>query len=219
LGVVGESGSGKSTLGFVLLRLIKSEGTIVFQGRELHGLSTKALRGLRSAMQFVFQDPYSSLNPRMTIRDIIAEGLSVHFPKKSEGECEADIDKILLEVGLVPEMKDRYPHEFSGGQRQRISIARAMVLCPALVVLDEPTSALDLSVQAQIIDLLKKFQSERGVSYIFISHDLRVVRAIAQNIIVMKKGKIVEQGPTTEIFAHPRQEYTKTLISAAFLME
>ena len=217
LGIVGESGSGKTTLGFALLRLIKSEGKIVFLGQSIDSLKTKAIRPLRSKMQLVFQDPYSSLNPRMRVRQIIEEGMLVHYPQKTEAEREAEIDQILKEVGLATEIKDRYPHEFSGGQRQRISIARAMVLKPSLVVLDEPTSALDLSVQAQIIDLLKHFQQTRAISYLFISHDLRVVRAIAQNIIVMRGGKIMESGDTAEIFASPKHEYTKTLIDAAFL--
>jgi len=217
LGIVGESGSGKTTLGFALLRLIKSEGKILFLGNSISNLQTRELRPLRAQMQLVFQDPYSSLNPRMRVRDIIAEGLLVHYPNKNSAEREAEINQILQEVGLDSAIKDRYPHEFSGGQRQRISIARAMVLHPKLVVLDEPTSALDLSVQAQIIDLLKHFQKTRGISYIFISHDLRVVRAIAQNVIIMQNGKIVEQGKTADIFANPKQEYTKALIDAAFL--
>lgn len=218
LGVVGESGSGKTTLGFALLRLIKSEGRIVFLGNTIDNLKTSELRHLRSQMQLVFQDPYSSLNPRMRVRDIIAEGMLVHYPDKNANEREQKIDRILQEVGLPTEMKDRYPHEFSGGQRQRISIARAMVLEPSFVVLDEPTSALDLSVQAQIIDLLKHFQKTRGISYLFISHDLRVIRAIAQNVIVMKNGKIVEQGSSEKIFTSPQSDYTKTLIEAAFLV-
>lgn len=217
LGIVGESGSGKTTLGFALLRLIKSEGKIVFCGKPINSLKTKAIRPLRSRMQLVFQDPYSSLNPRMRVRQIIEEGLLVHYPDRSPAGRDGEIEHILKEVGLPPEAKDRYPHEFSGGQRQRISIARAMVLKPSLVVLDEPTSALDLSVQAQIIELLKHFQQTHGISYLFISHDLRVVRAIARNLIVMRDGKIIEQGNTAEIFANPRQEYTKTLIDAAFL--
>ena len=217
LGIVGESGSGKTTLGFALLRLIKSEGKIVFLGQSIDSLKTKAIRPLRSKMQLVFQDPYSSLNPRMRVRQIIEEGMLVHYPQKTEAEREAEIDQILKEVGLASEIKDRYPHEFSGGQRQRISIARAMVLKPSLVVLDEPTSALDLSVQAQIIDLLKHFQQTRAISYLFISHDLRVVRAIAQNIIVMRGGKIMEAGNTAEIFASPKHEYTKTLIEASMI--
>lgn len=219
LGIVGESGSGKTTLGFALLRLIKSDGKIIFLGESIDKLKTKAIRPLRSKMQLVFQDPYSSLNPRMRVRQIIEEGMLVHWPDKKPAEREAEIDQILQEVGLPLEVKDRYPHEFSGGQRQRISIARAMVLKPALVVLDEPTSALDLSVQAQIIDLLKAFQKTRGLSYLFISHDLRVIRAIAQNLIVMRNGKIMEQGKTGEIFKNPQHEYTRTLIDAAFLRD
>ncbi len=217
LGIVGESGSGKTTLAFAMLRLIKSEGKIIFLGKETHNLQTTEIRHLRSQMQLVFQDPYSSLNPRMRVRQIIEEGLLVHYPKKPESEREEEIDKILLEVGLSAGMKERYPHEFSGGQRQRISIARAMVLKPSLVVLDEPTSALDLSVQSQIIELLKNFQQSRKLSYMFISHDLRVIRAMAQNLIVMKSGKVVEQGKTEEIFKSPKSDYTKTLIESAFL--
>lgn len=219
LGIVGESGSGKTTLGFALLRLIKSQGKIVFLGQSIDRIKTKAIRPLRAKMQLVFQDPYSSLNPRMRVCQIIEEGMQVHWPEKTLAEREAEIDQILQEVGLPLDVKDRYPHEFSGGQRQRISIARAMVLKPALVVLDEPTSALDLSVQAQIIDLLKHFQKTRGLSYLFISHDLRVIRAMAQNLIVMRGGKIMEQGRTDEIFKNPQHEYTKTLINAAFLKE
>ncbi len=217
LGIVGESGSGKTTLGFALLRLNKSEGKIVFLGQNIDKLKNNEIRPLRSQMQLVFQDPYSSLNPRMRVRQIIEEGLLVHYPDKTAKEREAEIDQILYEVGLPVEIKNRYPHEFSGGQRQRISIARAMILKPSLVVLDEPTSALDLSVQAQIIELLKHFQKTRSLSYLFISHDLRVIRAIAQNLIVMRNGKIVEQGATAEIFENPKDEYTKTLIDAAFL--
>jgi len=219
LGVVGESGSGKTTLGFALLRLIKSEGKIVFLGRDIARLQSKAMRPLRQQIQVVFQDPYSSLNPRMTIRQIIEEGLLVHQAHSSENERIGAIDGILSDVGLSPEMKERYPHEFSGGQRQRISIARAMVLKPRFVVLDEPTSALDLSVQVQIIELLKKLQSKHGLSYMFISHDLRVVKAIAHRIIVMRGGTIVEQGDTAAIFAQPQHEYTRALIEAAFMKE
>ena len=224
LGIVGESGSGKTTLGFALMRLIKSEGRIVYIPSPLMGeeirldqLKGKQLRPLRKQMQVVFQDPYSSLNPRMNIRSIIEEGLLVHFPDKSEAERTEAIDSILKDVGLTPDMKERYPHEFSGGQRQRISIARAMVLRPRFVVLDEPTSALDLSVQAQIIELLKDLQHKYGLSYMFISHDLRVVKAIAHQIIVMHKGIIVEQGNSAQIFDAPQHEYTKTLIAAAFM--
>jgi len=219
LGVVGESGSGKTTLGFALLRLIQSEGKIVFLGQNIHDLKTKSLRKLRQKMQVVFQDPYGSLNPRMNIGQIIEEGLLVHFPDKSEAERTTDIDAILRDVGLPSDIKDRYPHEFSGGQRQRISIARAMILRPAFVVLDEPTSALDLSVQAQIIELLKNLQQKYGLSYMFISHDLRVVRAIAHRIIVMHQGKIVEENDTKSIFERPQQDYTRTLINAAFMVD
>lgn len=217
LGIVGESGSGKTTLGFALLRLIKSDGRIVFMGKDINHLQTKQLRPLRRRMQLVFQDPYSSLNPRMNIRSIIEEGLLVHHPDKSAAQRETDIDAILHDVGLPADIKDRYPHEFSGGQRQRISIARAIVLRPELVVLDEPTSALDLSVQAQITDLLKDLQAKYGLTMLFISHDLRVIRAVAHHIIVMRQGKIVEQGDTAQIFERPQQDYTKTLINAAFL--
>jgi microcin C transport system ATP-binding protein len=219
LGIVGESGSGKSTLAFALLRLIKSEGRIAFLGRDIHRLSSEPLQRLRRQMQIVFQDPYSSLNPRMNVSQIIEEGLRVHFPHKGEAERLRDVDEILLEVGLTPDMKDRYPHEFSGGQRQRISIARAMVLKPDFVVLDEPTSALDLSIQAQIIDLLKKLQTKYGLSTMFISHDLRVVKAIAHRVIVMHKGVIVEQGDTQTIFEKPQHEYTRSLIEAAFMVK
>ena len=217
LGIVGESGSGKTTLGFALLRLIQSEGKILFLGRDISPLSNAGMRPLREKMQMVFQDPYSSLNPRMTIRQIIEEGLLVHRTYASEREREAAIDAILQDVGLTPDMKERYPHEFSGGQRQRISIARAMVLKPALVVLDEPTSALDLSVQAQIIELLKKLQEKYRLSLLFISHDLRVVKAIAHRIIVLRRGVIVEEGDTAQIFESPQHDYTKTLIDAAFM--
>jgi len=217
LGVVGESGSGKTTLGFALLRLIKSEGRILFMGKDISSLKTKTLRPLRQRMQVVFQDPYSSLNPRMNIRSIIEEGLLVYHPEKNEATRIAEIDAILNDVGLSPDMKTRYPHEFSGGQRQRISIARAMILRPSFVILDEPTSALDLSVQAQIIELLRHLQQKFGLTMLFISHDLRVIRAIAHRIIVMQNGKIVEQGDAAQIFAAPQQDYTKTLINAAFL--
>jgi microcin C transport system ATP-binding protein len=217
LGLVGESGSGKSTLGFALLRLIKSEGTIVFMGQPIHLWKTGQLQALRQQMQVVFQDPFSSLSPRMSVAQIIGEGLEVHFPQLSEEQRQQRVDAILSEVGLDPAVKERFPHEFSGGQRQRISIARAMVLEPKFVVLDEPTSALDLSMQSQILDLLKKLQAKTGVSYLFISHDLRVVAAIAQRLIVMKDGKVVEAGNTADIFAAPQQDYTRTLIKAAFI--
>lgn len=215
LGIVGESGSGKSTLGLALLKLLKSEGNIVWMGEDISPLSSSAMRPLRKHMQLVFQDPYSSLNPRMTIGDIIGEGLKIHEPDTASHT--ARIAEILTEVGLSPDMVERYPHEFSGGQRQRIAIARAMVLKPKFVVLDEPTSALDLTVQSQIIELLRKFQRTHGISYLFISHDLRVVRAISHYIAVLYKGKIVEYGQTPQILAQPQQDYTKRLIEAAML--
>lgn len=215
-GVVGESGSGKSTLGFSLLRLIRSEGAIMFNNERIDTRNTDAMRAMRSQLQPVFQDPFSSMNPRMTVAQIIGEGLKVHKIGKTEAEREARIDEILTEVGLSPDAKDRYPHEFSGGQRQRISIARAMILKPKFIVLDEPTSALDLSVQAQIIDLLRKFQKKYGLTYMFISHDLRVVKALSHYVIVMKKGEIVEEGTARDIFDSPKHDYTKSLIDAAF---
>lgn len=216
IGIVGESGSGKSTLGFSLLRLIRSEGPIIFLGERIDDRNTDAMRPLRSKLQLVFQDPYSSLNPRMTVAQIIGEGLDVHNIGKDKAEREQMIVDILQEVGLPAEAKDRYPHEFSGGQRQRISIARAMILKPQFIVLDEPTSALDLSVQAQIIDLLRDFQQKYGLSYMFISHDLRVVKALSHYVVVMKKGEIVEEGTAKEIFDAPQSDYTQSLINAAF---
>ena len=215
LGVVGESGSGKSTLGFALLRLLKSEGKIVFSGRDISSLSARALRPLRREIQIVFQDPFASLSPRMTVGDIIGEGLLVHEQRTTNNEQR--IDAILHEVGLTPDIKSRYPHEFSGGQRQRIAIARAMILKPRLVVLDEPTSALDLTIQAQIIELLKDLQKKHRLSYIFISHDLRVIKALSHQIIVMREGRVVEEGSVEAIFSTPREEYTKALIEAAGL--
>ena len=210
MGIVGASGSGKTTLALGLMRLIKSEGQVVFAGKHIENLSPKQMRHLRADMQIVFQDPYASLNPRMTVEQIISEGLRAH-------NIEADIGAILEEVGLPREMLERFPHEFSGGQRQRIGIARAIALNPKFILLDEPTSALDLTVQSQIIDLLKKLQRERHITYIFITHDLRVMRAIAHDILVMKEGHIIEQGHTRQIFAHPKHEYTKQLIEAALL--
>jgi microcin C transport system ATP-binding protein len=217
LGIVGESGSGKTTLGLALLRLIRSTGSIAYQGTEISALNTRELRPLRRKLQFVFQDPFASLNPRMNIGEIIAEGLSVHEPLLTHKQRKTRVIDILREVGLEAEMRNRYPHEFSGGQRQRINIARAMILEPELVVLDEPTSALDLSLQAQIIALLKEMQARRRTSYLFISHDLRVIRAIAHRIIVMRQGRIVEQGETEALFDHPKHPYTQDLLRAAYL--
>jgi microcin C transport system ATP-binding protein len=219
VGVVGESGSGKTTLALGLLRLEKSEGPIVFVGRDIQGLSWKELRPLRSEMQMVFQDPYGSLSPRMSIGQIVEEGLLVHRPDLAFEARRKIIDDALVEVGLDPGTQDRYPHEFSGGQRQRIAIARAMVLKPRFVVLDEPTSALDMSVQAQIVDLLRELQKKHSLAYLFISHDLKVVRALADEVIVMRAGKVVEQGPAGRIFDTPREPYTKALIAAAFEIE
>ncbi len=210
IGIVGESGSGKTTLGMALLKLIKSSGLIVANGNDLSKYDARQLRAHRKKFQVVFQDPYSSLNPRMTVEQIIKEGLNAHGLKDN-------ISQTLREVGLQPEMAARYPHEFSGGQRQRIGIARAIALDPKFILLDEPTSALDLSVQSQIIDLLKKLQTERGLSYIFISHDLRVMRALAHDIAVMKDGEIIEYAPTEEIFENPKSDYTKELIKASFI--
>ncbi len=216
VGVVGESGSGKTTLGLALLRLIPSKGTILFDGRLIQDLSGAALRPLRRQMQIVFQDPYGSLSPRFSIGQIVAEGLRVHDLGLSAGDREARIVEALEEVGLDPESRHRYPHEFSGGQRQRVAIARAMILKPRFVVLDEPTSALDMSVQAQIVDLLRELQERHGLAYMFISHDLRVIRAMSDEIIVLRSGKVVEQGPAERIFDSPRAPYTRALIAAAF---
>ena len=216
VGVVGESGSGKTTLGLAILRLISSQGRIAYLGRPIERLGFSAMRPLRRDMQVVFQDPYGSLSPRMTICDIVGEGLAIHRREMQTAERRDIVARALGEVGLDPATMDRYPHEFSGGQRQRIAIARAMVLEPRFVVLDEPTSALDMSVQAQIVDLLRDLQARRGLAYLFISHDLRVVRALASDIIVMREGKVVEAGPAGDIFAAPRDEYTKALFAAAF---
>lgn len=214
LGIVGESGSGKTTLAFALLQMQAYEGMVVFAGKPLTGVHGKALKALRKDMQLVFQDPYSSLNPRMTVGEIIGEGLKVHQPRT---DAAPHIAAILEKVGLSADMASRYPHEFSGGQRQRISIARAMILQPKLVILDEPTSALDLTVQSQILDLLKKFQAEQGISFIFISHDLRAIRAISHHMLVLQKGKVVEAGHAEDIFQAPKAAYTKQLIDAAML--
>jgi microcin C transport system ATP-binding protein len=219
LGVVGESGSGKTTLGLALLRLISSEGPIVFLGKDIQGLKFKAMRPFRRDMQIVFQDPFGSLSPRMSVGDIIAEGLSVHQKHLSHEEREARVVKALEDVGLNPEWRSRYPHEFSGGQRQRISIARAAVLEPNFVVLDEPTSALDMLLQAQMVDLLRELQRKRDLTYMFISHDLRVVASLASHLIVMRQGKVVEEGPAAQLFKAPQSDYTRALFAAAFRHE
>ena len=219
LGIVGESGSGKTTLGLAILRLISSNGPIVFLGRELQGLKFKDMRPFRRDMQIVFQDPYGSLSPRMSIADIIEEGLRVHQPKLGEAEREDRVVRALVEVGLDPETRFRYPHEFSGGQRQRIAVARAVVLEPTFVVLDEPTSALDMLIQSQIVDLLRDLQHRKDLTYLFISHDLRVVAALASKLIVMRHGKIVEEGAAADIFKAPKSPYTKALFAAAFNIE
>ncbi len=216
LGVVGESGSGKSTLGFGLLRLLSSTGGIRYRGEELQGRSWSAMRPLRREMQIVFQDPFASLSPRMSVFQIVEEGLKIHDLMPDADERRSHIAGVLEEVGIDPATMDRYPHEFSGGQRQRVSIARAMVLRPRFLVLDEPTSALDMSVQAQIVDLLRDLQDRYDLAYLFISHDLKVVRALADSVIVMKDGKVVEQGPSQAIFETPQTAYTRALISAAF---
>ncbi|UQR62698.1 ABC transporter ATP-binding protein [Bradyrhizobium sp. C-145] len=219
LGVVGESGSGKTTLGLALLRLISSNGRIVFLGKDIQGLRFKEMRPFRRDMQIVFQDPFGSLSPRMSVADIIAEGLSVHQPNLSREEREARVVKALEDVGLKPDTRYRYPHEFSGGQRQRISIARAVVLEPDFVVLDEPTSALDMLFQAQMVDLLRELQRKRDLTYMFISHDLRVVASLASHLIVMRGGKVVEEGQAAELFKNPKTDYTRALFAAAFRLE
>ena len=219
VGVVGESGSGKTTLGLALLRLEKSKGSIEFDGRVIQGLSWKSLRPLRREMQIVFQDPFGSLSPRMSVGQIIGEGLSVHGLGKDEAEREQMIIEALEEVYLDPDTRHRYPHEFSGGQRQRIAIARAMILKPRFVVLDEPTSALDMSVQAQIVDLLRELQARHKLAYLFISHDLKVIRAMSDEVMVMRDGQVVEHRPADEIFDNPRAPYTRALMAAAFDLE
>ncbi len=219
LGIVGESGSGKTTLGLAILRLIASKGPIVFMGNPLQGLTFKGLRPFRRDMQIVFQDPYGSLSPRMSVSDIIEEGLWVHQPHLSDDERERRVIAALTDVGLDPETRFRYPHEFSGGQRQRIAVARAIVLEPTFVVLDEPTSALDMLIQSQIVDLLRDLQKRRDLTYLFISHDLKVVAALASRLIVMRHGKVVEEGPAAEVFTSPRSDYTRALFAAAFNLD
>ena len=214
LGIVGESGSGKTTLALAIMRLISSKGQITFMGNKLDGLTNKQLKPFRRDIQMVFQDPYGSLSPRFTIEQIISEGLDVHNLDKGQNR-RAMVENILIEVGLEKDMIDRYPHEFSGGQRQRIAIARAMILKPKLLILDEPTSALDMTVQVQIVKLLRDLQIKYGLAYLFISHDLRVIRALSHKVIVMYNGNIVETGTNKEIFESPKSNYTKELISAA----
>jgi microcin C transport system ATP-binding protein len=216
VGVVGESGSGKTTLGLAILRLIRSEGPIAYCGRRIDGLNAKAMRPLRREMQVVFQDPFGSLSPRMSVAEIVEEGLIAQGTKLNSAERRRVVEQALADTGLDPSTLDRYPHEFSGGQRQRIAIARAMVLEPKFVVLDEPTSALDMSVQAQIIDLLRDLQRRRKLAYLFISHDLRVVKALAGQLIVMRHGKVVEAGPAERVFTRPENDYTRALFAAAF---
>ncbi|MBL8643218.1 MAG: ABC transporter ATP-binding protein [Rhodospirillaceae bacterium] len=215
LGLVGESGSGKSTLGYSLLNLVPGTGTVTFRGRNLKTLKPREMRPLRRHLQIVFQDPFGSLSPRLTVRDIVGEGLDVH-ERIAPGEREARIAAALRDVRLDTDILDRYPHEFSGGQRQRIAVARALVLRPHVLVLDEPTSALDVSVQAQLIDLLRDLQAQTGMAYLFISHDLRVIRAVADEIAVMRRGRIVEAGPAAQVLTAPREDYTRALMAAAF---
>ena len=219
LGVVGESGSGKSTLGRALIRLERSEGRITFDGHDIQGLQFKKLRPLRREMQIVFQDPYGSLSPRLSVGQIVEEGLLVHGLGGTFEERCTLIGEALQEVDLEPEMQYRYPHEFSGGQRQRIAIARALVLKPKFIVLDEPTSALDMSVQAQIVELLRDLQQKHDLAYMFISHDLKVVRAVSHEIIVMKEGQVIEAGPTAKVIDNPKEPYTQALMAAAFKIE
>ena len=219
VGVVGESGSGKTTLGLAILRLIRSRGTIAYCGRALSSLTVKQMRPFRRDMQIVFQDPYGSLSPRLSVAEIVEEGLIAQKTRLNAAERREAVARALADTGVDPASMDRYPHEFSGGQRQRIAIARAMALDPKFVVLDEPTSALDMSVQAQIVDLLRDLQKRRALAYLFISHDLKVVRALASEIVVMRRGEVVEAGPAREVFAAPHSDYTRALFAAAFAME
>jgi microcin C transport system ATP-binding protein len=219
LGVVGESGSGKSTLGRAILRLISSEGLIAFMGHDLQGLRFKEMLPFRRDMQIVFQDPYGSLSPRMSVADIIKEGLKVHQPDMSDRQRDERVVQALRDVGLNPDLRFRFPHEFSGGQRQRIAVARAVVLEPTFIVLDEPTSALDMIIQAQMVDLLRDLQKRHNLTYLFISHDLRVVAALASRLLVMRHGKVVEAGDAAELFRNPKTDYTRALFAAAFKLE
>jgi microcin C transport system ATP-binding protein len=219
LGVVGESGSGKTTLGLAILRLISSDGPVVFMGHTIQGLKFKQMRPYRRDMQIVFQDPYGSLSPRMSVSDIIEEGLWVHHPHLPADERERRVVAALTDVGLDPETRFRYPHEFSGGQRQRIALARALALEPTFIVLDEPTSALDMLIQAQMVDLLRALQKQRDLTYMFISHDLRVVAALASRLLVLRNGKMVEEGAAADLFKNPKSDYTRALLAAAFNLE
>jgi microcin C transport system ATP-binding protein len=219
LGIVGESGSGKTTLGLAILRLISSQGLIAFLGKPITGLRFKQMLPFRHSMQVVFQDPYGSLSPRMSVSDIVEEGLWVHHPDLTEAQRQPRVVRALRDVGLDPETRFRYPHEFSGGQRQRIALARAIVLEPTFIVLDEPTSALDMLIQAQMVDLLRDLQKRLNLTYLFISHDLRVVAALASRLMVMRHGQVVEEGPAAELFANPRSDYTRALFAAAFNLE
>ena len=219
LGVVGESGSGKTTLGLAILRLISSNGPVVFMGHTIQGLKFKEMRPYRRNMQIVFQDPYGSLSPRMSVSDIIEEGLWVHHPNLAPAEHERRVVAALTDVGLDPQTRFRYPHEFSGGQRQRIALARALVLEPTFIVLDEPTSALDMLIQSQMVDLLRDLQKRRDLTYMFISHDLRVVAALASHLLVLRNGKMVEEGAAADLFKNPKSDYTRALFAAAFKLE
>jgi microcin C transport system ATP-binding protein len=219
LGVVGESGSGKTTLGLAILRLISSQGPVVFMGHTIQGLKFKQMLPYRRDMQIVFQDPYGSLSPRMSVSDIIEEGLWVHHPKLSAAERERRVVDALKDVGLDPVARFRYPHEYSGGQRQRIALARALVLEPTFIMLDEPTSALDMLIQSQMVDLLRDLQKKRDLTYMFISHDLRVVAALASRLLVLRNGKVVEEGAAVELFKAPKSDYTRALFAAAFNLE
>jgi microcin C transport system ATP-binding protein len=219
LGVVGESGSGKTTLGLAILRLVSSDGPVVFMGHTIQGLKFKAMRPYRRDMQIVFQDPYGSLSPRMSVSDIIEEGLWVHHPEMREAEREQRVIAALKDVGLEPDTRERYPHEFSGGQRQRIALARAVVLEPKFIMLDEPTSALDMLIQAQMVDLLRDLQKRHDLTYMFISHDLRVVAALASRLVVLRNGRMVEEGAAADLFKNPKSDYTRALFTAAFNLE